>query len=231
MSPCHSVTPFNIVQLSHMDPCQTGGLSIVQGDQGVTLSPCHRVPKSPMPLNGDSPCPHVHCQTDTPSTTTGKGRDCSDSSNGPRCRCRGGKFIFMKIKTKIMDDHDRHEGGEAVQEDPAGAGRQAWPPGQQRLRWGWFSNIYYLNLNLKTKQMNTTNTPYLNSVQICTEIPFWEFDRWNIFFKWTQYSKYNVNLENENTFQVNTIFTSTGKKFWETNPTETWDMINGWELF
>ena len=28
-------------------------------------------------------------------------------------------------------------------------------------------------------------------------------------------------------FQVNTIFTSTGKKFWETNPTETWDMING----
>ena len=31
----------------------------------------------------------------------------------------------MKIKTKIMDDHDRHEGGEAVQEDPAGAGRQA----------------------------------------------------------------------------------------------------------
>ena len=27
--------------------------------------------------------------------------------------------------------------------------------------------------------------------------------------------------------QVNTIFSSTGKKFWETNPTETWDMING----
>jgi len=26
---------------------------------------------------------------------------------------------------------------------------------------------------------------------------------------------------------VNTIFTSTGKKFWETNPTETWDAING----
>jgi len=26
---------------------------------------------------------------------------------------------------------------------------------------------------------------------------------------------------------VNTIFSSTGKKFWETNPTETWDMING----
>merc|ERR1719348_2422131 len=26
---------------------------------------------------------------------------------------------------------------------------------------------------------------------------------------------------------VNTIFTSSGKKFWETNPTETWDMING----
>jgi len=26
---------------------------------------------------------------------------------------------------------------------------------------------------------------------------------------------------------VNTIFTSTGKKFWETDPTETWDAING----
>ena len=33
------------------------------------------------------------------------------------------KIIFMKIKTKIMDDHC--QGGEAVQEDPAGAGRQA----------------------------------------------------------------------------------------------------------
>ena len=103
MSPCHSVTPFNIVQLSHMDPCQTGGLSIVQGDQGVTLSPCHRVPKSPMPLNGDSPCPHVHCQTDTPSTTTGKGRYCSDSSNGPRRRCRGGKNHFHE--NQFNQDH------------------------------------------------------------------------------------------------------------------------------
>ena len=28
---------------------------------------------------------------------------------------------------------------------------------------------------------------------------------------------------------MNTIFTSTGKKFWETNPTETWDAINGSE--
>ena len=26
---------------------------------------------------------------------------------------------------------------------------------------------------------------------------------------------------------VNTIFTSTGKKFWETEPIDTWDMING----
>ena len=26
---------------------------------------------------------------------------------------------------------------------------------------------------------------------------------------------------------VNTIFTNTGKKFWETEPVETWDMING----
>ena len=40
----------------------------------------------------------------------------------------------------MIMDHD--QGGEAVQEDPAGAGRQARPPGQQRLCWGRFK---YLN--------------------------------------------------------------------------------------
>ena len=42
------------------------------------------------------------------------------------------------------NNHDRyqhhHQGGEAVQEDPAGAGRQARPPGQQCLRWGLLKN-------------------------------------------------------------------------------------------
>ena len=45
-------------------------------------------------------------------------------------------------------DHD--QGGEAVQEDPAGAGRQARPPGQQRLRRGRFK---YLKLNLNFESL------------------------------------------------------------------------------
>ena len=45
----------------------------------------------------------------------------------------------------MIMDHD--QGGEAVQEDPAGAGRQARPPGQQRLRRGRFE---YLNFNFES---------------------------------------------------------------------------------
>ena len=97
-------------------------------------------------------------------------------------------------------DHD--QGGEAVQEDPAGAGRQARPPGQQRLRRGRFK---YLKLNFESRAKDACNGVIDFYYEFCC-------------------------LKSQYIFQVNTIFTSTGKKFWETNPTETWDMINGYKF-